>query len=290
MDTEHAKGRAKDPQKLNFLDVLETQNGGQFGPISIKGQKTQYYVESTNLATFLLGQPKCAHFFWGQVFTAESPFRGQGVELRPTFLYAAEPDAPDEEEVAALPGCDFFKALMLALAVNLGHTKDPSKLATIQDPAGPQGPASRAWKVFSARVKQAKATTHPAAKGALGKHVFTTGSHVVLNHLLTCAFRYLCHLQEEDGALAAFLDGSNEKAHRWFATLHEADVGPHWFELPPEAFLAAAPHITLMGRGIPFGCRVGPPPTPSPTPHSFMFDKERVRRVGPKHHGNPQKC
>ena len=70
--------RPKDKEKVDYGYLLDTQNGWAYGPVSIKGEKHQFFAPTTNFGMFHAAQPRAIHEFWGAAFTQGCPFGGMG--------------------------------------------------------------------------------------------------------------------------------------------------------------------------------------------------------------------
>ena len=61
LDYLFASGKTREPAQcfINWLELLELQSGGQFGPISIKSSDEELLAPRTNVGIFHAGQPIC---------------------------------------------------------------------------------------------------------------------------------------------------------------------------------------------------------------------------------------
>ena len=59
------KAREASEKKVDWMRLLEAQNGGQYGPVSIKSSSEEVLVSRTNLGIFHVGQPRCIQYVWG---------------------------------------------------------------------------------------------------------------------------------------------------------------------------------------------------------------------------------
>ena len=171
--------------------LLEAQNGGVYGPISIKSCKEQLLASRTNFGLFHVGQAGCVHDFWGRAFTACTPYRGIGLPERPTFLWAGE--QPEEDTVAATPVVQFAWSLWATLAMIMGHSQDHRAFLDnpIQLGAARNSREAQWWARFASGAKALKVEAPKCAEGAIKKYGYTTGSHLIVSHLYSCAFRFL---------------------------------------------------------------------------------------------------
>ena len=133
LDTPWAMGknlRPEDKEKVDYGYLLDTQNGWAYGPVSIKGEKHQYFAPTTNFGMFHAAQPRAIHEFWGAAFTQGCPFGGMGWETRPTFWWArshkddedeGEDDGDDNAHTTAFGFADFVISLLLVVAAAMGQ-------------------------------------------------------------------------------------------------------------------------------------------------------------------------
>ena len=70
LDLAWAMGRVpeKSERKTDMHELLETQNGLNFGLTSVKSAKEQVHVPRTNMGWYHMGQPRVVHDYWGQAF------------------------------------------------------------------------------------------------------------------------------------------------------------------------------------------------------------------------------
>ena len=207
------------------------------------------------------GQPKVVHDYWGQAFMKDCPFGGMGWEFRPTFLWPRDQpeDDPENPHVTFSGAARFLLDIFARLCMSYGQTLDLMSFESAPIPVS--DPAAAMWSKFRHQAEKDKDTVPSCAAGAVGKHCFTTTSHIAACHLLQQAF-----LDIKDGR--ADLDCLRDP------TSQSAPVAPVlcWPEsiqpLSPELILAAPEHLHLMVTGIlscfnemklPQSERAGPP-------------------------------
>ena len=244
LDTEYAMSRhgkgSKSNMKVDFHMLLSTQNGWRFGPVSTKGGK-QIIVRTTNFGMFHCGQPKCIHQYWGQALVAGSPLNDLGHEARPIFFSTALPQSrPDMVTVPKTGAILCCKALWLCTAARLGHAQNTvnpleQPMLTCLD-AG--NPSAQMWSHFSAGAEASKEVAPLYAHSVIGKHCFTTASHVCINHAYACAFVYAKSLQPAE--LKGLLDG-NEVVMR---ELVARPLEPYFLSIGAEHVVQCPAHLT----------------------------------------------
>ena len=82
------------------------------------------------------------------------------------------------------------------MAVCFGHKQTRNDF--LHDPISvEQGhDEANAWKVFVQAATEMKQDAPPSVQPTLGKHCYTTASHVVVSHLYLCALRFLQSLTD----------------------------------------------------------------------------------------------
>ena len=127
------------------------------------------------------------------------------------------------------------------LVLVAGQTLDAR---TFQDaPLFPDPQGALFWERFRLSAEQEKNNVPAHAKGAVGKHAFTTSGHVTACHILCNAFRLL----KDHRDTATVLDsGGSERAQR----MAELDLGEAWRRVPADLFLAAPEHVHFMLQSI----------------------------------------
>ena len=194
LDTAWSLGKQRVPQssdKVQYGYLLDTQNGWAYGPCSIKGNPVQYHAPVTNFGMFHAGQPKVIHDFWGAVFTQGCPFSGMGYENRPTFLWAQDQpdDNPEHPQVTFTGATAFMQVLAVTLSALFGQTQEHRNFH--ESPIYLDAAAAPLWEKVRLSAERAKSDAPSCAKGAIGKHCFTTTSHIMVCHLWSCAFRFV---------------------------------------------------------------------------------------------------
>ena len=173
--TAWAKGRNKvkpTERKIEHAYLQNTQNGQSYGPLSINAE--QFYIPTTNFATFLCGQAKVIHDYWGMSFVADCPFNPMGWEFRPTFLWPTkipEP-SPEEPHVTFQGAARCLLDVLGTLATIMGQTLDSRNFHT--SPIHLDGQAQSLWRKFHTLADREKDAAPAFASGAIGKHCFTT--------------------------------------------------------------------------------------------------------------------
>ena len=163
----------------------------------------------------------------------------EGYELRPTFLWASKvPETCDEHPHVSFKGAaSFIRLLLLQLAAMLGHKQDQRGLE--KHPIVLDSESQRLWSRFHAMAERAPQHGPPHSEGVLGKHCFTTTSHIMANHLLCCTFAMLKSSRNDIPRLLA-ADAP------YLAQLTSSPLSPRWFAIPPEAILSAPSHLSHM--------------------------------------------
>ena len=244
LDFPFACGQLREPseKKVDIRRLLEAQNGGVYGPISIKSSKEQVAVPRTNFGLFHVGQAGCIHDFWGRPFTANTPYRGIGLPERPTFLWAGE--QPEEDTVASTPGVQFAWSLWATLAMLMGHSQDHRAFLDnpIQLGSGDNSQAAQWWNRFANGAKAFKVEAPRCAEGAMKKYGYTTGSHLIVSHLYSCAFRFL---KENRPLVDEIRAGGPAVLQR----MHSTPVPPYFFHIQQAHLLTTAPaHLAHMAH------------------------------------------
>lgn len=245
LDHAHAmKNAENNERKVNYHALLECQNGNDFGPRSTKNGP-QVHVPTTNFGMFHLGQAACIHDYWGQTFNPKSIIRNLGMEGRPTFLFPGK-TLTSKKSISADLGATFCHAVLLNMALHVGHYADHHDL--VRHPIVPVGSiggeAAGLWETFSTATDE-MAEELGRSKGAqiaLEKHGYTSGSHVILNHLFVCSLQTLPRTAH---GLEMLLNGG--------APLFSQGPPPlqrKWFELPTDALLTAPRHIHMMASNL----------------------------------------
>ena len=251
LDIGFAKSRGgrvqMDAGKVNYGYLLDTQNGWEYGPVSIKGQKEQYHVPTTNFGMFHLGQPKLIHDFWGQTFMEGCPFGGMGWETRPTFLWPAnngdEAETDVAVEVSFRGAANCLKAVFAAIVVVAGHNADRRQL--VEHPVRCSEAAAQLWAEVSRGAKALKRDAPDCIKSAVGKHCFTTTSHVLAGHVLQQGFSF-ARQERRLGNFQSLLEGQQDYTQRHMA----AGPGCPFPALPPGSLLCAAEHLHHMASSL----------------------------------------
>eukprot|EP00435_Cladocopium_sp_Y103_P022952 s1998_g5.t1 len=189
LDVAWAKGKGRAPQsdrKVQHCYLQNTQNGQSYGPLSINSE--QFFVPTTNFAFFHAGQPKVVHDYWGQAFIKDCPFGGMGWEFRPTFLWPRDQPEHDTRspQVTFTGAARFIQDLFSHLAMLYGQALDCKSFSSVPIPVSDE--AARLWSQFKHQAEGDKQIVPPCAAGAVGKHCFTTTSHILACHLLQEAF------------------------------------------------------------------------------------------------------
>ena len=254
LDVAWAKGKGRvghTDRKVQHCYLQNTQNGNSYGPLSVNAE--QFFVPTTNFAFFHAGQPKVIHDYWGQAFMKDCPFGGMGWEFRPTFLFPR--DQPENDEtmphVTFSGAAEFLLDLFAHLCACYGQTLDSKGFGSSPIPVAPQ--AASIWSRFRQQAERDKDTVPACAAGAVGKHCFTTTSHITA-----------CHLLQE-----AFLDIKNGRNSNSSSPVPVQVPWPGSIRsIPPDLVLAAPEHLHLMVTGIltcfnemklPANERAGPP-------------------------------
>ena len=269
VDTPWACGKKrvqKDKEKVDYSYLLGTQNGWEYGPVSIKSEKAQYHVATTNFGMFHAAQPRAIHEFWGAVFTPDCPFSGMGWENRPTFWWARSHRNDDESRPQVTSGglTEFTILMLTCLAASLGHMQGHRNFhATV---IKPEPAAGRLWGVFTKHCEAHEKDAPPCAQGAVGKHCFTTTSHLVAAHLLQSSFSLL-------KANPAMIDGLLAADAQLLSAMASFDLPQSLCCMRAEIILHAPAHIAHMTGSmvtmfnemcLPVERRAGPPiATPS---------------------------
>ena len=287
LDIAWAKGKgrvAHSDRKVQHSFLQNAQNGNSYGPMSINAE--QFFVPTTNFAFFHAGQPKVVHDYWGQAFMKDCPFGGMGWEFRPTFLWPRDQpeDDPENPHVTFSGAARFLLDIFARLCMSYGQTLDLMSFESAPIPVS--DPAAAMWSKFRHQAGKDKDTVPSCAAGAVGKHCFTTTSHIAACHLLQQAF-----LDIKDGR--ADLDCLRDP------TSQSAPVAPVlcWTEsiqpLSPELILAAPEHLHLMVTGIlscfnemklPQSERAGPPALDEnrPRPHRQQKPPQELSEPPPQ--------
>ena len=251
-DTAFAMGRAneKSQQKGDVHQLLETVNGGAFGPTSIKSAKEQVFIRRTNIGWFHMGQPRVVHDFYGQAFEQKGNLRGIGLETRPWFLFTASEfdGTADTPLVSAEPTSLFLRSLLVVLACTMGHSRDSAEILEQPLRAGATD-ATRSqhmWNSFHKVARESKEYVHRAGKQAVGKHGYTTGTFIVNNHFLLAAFG---RLHGWRGDVRQLLQGDPATLAGLLASPEGGRMGG-WSTLSDEALSGAPAHLQHMVAGV----------------------------------------
>ena len=242
LDHAHAKRNA-DPseRKVNFHYLLECQNGCDYGPRSVKSGP-QVHIPTTNMGLLHLGQAKCIHDYWGQCFDPKSLIHGLGVEGRPTFLFPGKVRAP-QPQCDATPACEFIKCVLLNLAARLGHKRTDRDF--IQRPIEVSPAAARAW-AEAQTCADSLAEEYGSCRGAklaLEKHGYTTGSHIILNHLFQ---KSVASMPVDEPSVSALLLGEPG----YMRQLWDEDLSRQWCVIEESQLIHAPRHMYFMFRSL----------------------------------------
>ncbi|CAK9113626.1 Carbam_trans_N domain-containing protein [Durusdinium trenchii] len=230
LDTAHAKrfvDASKD--KINF-NLLECQNGNDYGPRSIKSCPQQIHVPTTNFGMLLLGQADCVHDFWGHAFSPGSPVRSKGFEGRPMFLFAGPARLLHQEQlISAETIYGFMKILLLNIARTVGHNVNTNFVDQPLQPANPMW-----WRQLKSAGLEAEEEAPACSQLAAAKWGYTCGAHIITNQLFLSSF---ASLPKNHVDLKRFLDG--EEQGLVVQPPAPTAVPSSWQQLSDHAFLAA---------------------------------------------------
>ena len=243
VDVAWAKGKGKTqptPMKINQAYLQNTQNGQAYGPLSINAE--QFYIPTTNFTYFHAAQPKLVHDYWGQSFFADCPFNGMGWEFRPTFLFPGKilDEAENSPHVTFQGATAFMLDLFATLAGLMGHTMGSRAFHTC--PLELTSEAAILWKTFHRVAEQAKDNVPDFAAGVVGKHCFTTTSHITTSHLLHKAFE---HCTANRAHLPLLRAGDPD----YLAALAQQPLD-FLRQIAPQHILAGPEHIHFMLRNM----------------------------------------
>ena len=244
LDVAWARGKGRVSQterKVQHCFLQNTQNGNSYGPMSINAE--QFFVPTTNFAFFHAGQPKVIHDYWGQAFLKDCPFGGMGWEFRPTYLWPRDQPEHDESmpHVTFAGATRFLLDIFARLCTCYGQTLDSKGFSSSPIPIERQ--AAAMWSKFRHQAERDKSTVPPCAAGAVGKHCFTTTSHITACHLLQEAF-----LDIKQGKVD--LDTLRKPTSASSALASSAAWPQSIRPVPAELMLAAPEHLHLMLTGI----------------------------------------
>ena len=230
LDTAHAKrfvDASKD--KINF-NLLECQNGNDYGPRSIKSCPQQIHVPTTNFGMLLLGQADCVHDFWGHAFSPGSPVRSKGFEGRPMFLFAGPARLLHQEQlISAETIYGFMKILLLNIARTVGRNVNTNFVDQPLQPANPMW-----WRQLKSAGLEAEEEAPACSQLAAAKWGYTCGAHIITNQLFLSSF---ASLPKNHVDLKRFLDG--EEQGLVVQPPAPTAVPSSWQQLSDHAFLAA---------------------------------------------------
>lgn len=270
LDVAWAKGKGRvthTDRKVQHCFLQNTQNGNSYGPLSINAE--QFFVSTTNFAFFHAGQPKVVHDYWGQAFMKDCPFGGMGWEFRPTFLWPRDQPEydPDMPHVTFSGAARFLLDIFARLCTCYGQTLDSIGFDSFPIPVA--DPAAAMWSKFRHQAEKDKDTVPICAAGAVGKHCFTTTSHIAACHLLQQAF-----LDIKNGRVD--LDSLRKPTPQSSAVAPSLPWPQSIQPVSPDLVLAAPEHLHLMLTGVltcfnemklPQSERAGPP----------VLDENRLR-------------
>ena len=244
LDVAWARGKGRVSQterKVQHCFLQNTQNGNSYGPMSINSE--QFFVPTTNFAFFHAGQPKVIHDYWGQAFLKDCPFGGMGWEFRPTYLWPRDQPEHDESmpHVTFAGATRFLLDIFARLCTCYGQTLDSKGFSSSPIPVTRQ--AAAMWSKFRHQAERDKGAVPPCAAGAVGKHCFTTTSHITACHLLQEAF-----LDIKQGKVD--LDSLRKPTPACSALASSAPWPQSIRPVPAELMLAAPEHLHLMLTGI----------------------------------------
>ena len=95
------------------------------------------------------------------------------------------------------------------------------------------------WDLFRRSACQSKQDAPDFCHGAAGKHCFTTTSHVLASHLLSCAFRR----PAEERSNVHLLMGADQ---HYLESLYSRNPPDQWAFVSADSILAAPEHLAHM--------------------------------------------
>ena len=199
--------------------------------------------------------------FWGSAFVRGCPFAGMGWEARPTFWWANEQDdTNDEEEQTTADGLSsILNAMLTALAAMAGHTRGEKTIDERPLQLDELGVAQ--WKHFAKIAGQLKREATSHLEAIVGKHCFTSASHIIVCHLLRVAFETL---KTNPGMLSRLMVFDDAMVNEMSTT----DLAADFFTMQHTVVLTAPAHLRHVTMSmntifhemsLPVDRRAGPP-------------------------------
>ena len=163
----------------------------------------------------------------------------------PEYLMEVKDTDQSKPFVTFLGAALFIRKLFLTLAAVLGQRQDQRSFQNhpMTFSVNSHGQASRWWSEVRRTADGLESQVPRHLENAVGKHCFTTPSHMNISHLWACAHR---HARERQGDLDRLLRADPE----YLQLLATAELQEYWFQVPAARVLHGPAHIWMMVRSI----------------------------------------